>query len=160
MNPRNILVIFLLFLTVNTKLSTSAIDYFENSQPIDQHILYTEILKTDIKFPDIVFAQAVLESGNFTSDVFLENKNLFGMKFPNRRQTLSVGKSDSGYAIYNKWKDSVYDYQLWQEFSIGCKEEMTINQYYTLLSRVYAEDRNYVNKIKDVLKMYNTMLYF
>jgi len=34
-------------------------------------------LKRFVKYPEIVFAQAQLETGNFTSAIFLENNNLF-----------------------------------------------------------------------------------
>ena len=38
------------------------------------------ILELNIKFPHIVYAQAVIESGHFKSNIFKTNSNLFGMK--------------------------------------------------------------------------------
>src|SRR6187402_1570007 len=38
------------------------------------------LLQLNIKFPNIVLAQAELESGHFKSVMFKENNNLFGMK--------------------------------------------------------------------------------
>ena len=76
--------------------------------------LYQEILESDVKFPEVVFAQALLESGNFTSNVFKEENNLFGMKYPRRRKTTSLEEGDTGYANYVHWTHSVYDYKLWQ----------------------------------------------
>lgn len=42
--------------------------------------LIEKIKKLNFRFPHIVYAQAILESGNFTSQVFKENNNMFGMR--------------------------------------------------------------------------------
>ena len=39
-----------------------------------------KIQQLNLKHPHIAYAQAMLESGNFTSKIFRENNNMFGMK--------------------------------------------------------------------------------
>ena len=118
---------------------------------LTHEVLYEQIIQKDIKFPDIVFAQAVLESGHFKSQLFLNNNNLFGMKTPKRRETTAINKGKSGYALYKSWDSSVDDYRLWQEFTLKNKEDITEKEYFSLLGRVYASDKSYVETLKKVI---------
>lgn len=100
-----------------------------------------------VEHPLIVGAQAVLESANFNSDLFKSNNNMFGMRFARQRPTTAIGVR-KGYAYYKCWQDCVVDYALWQgSYARGLNEE----QYYQKLS-TYAEDEDYVSKLKQVLK--------
>jgi len=40
----------------------------------------SELKRLNVKFPHIVMAQAIAETGHYKSQVFKENNNLFGMK--------------------------------------------------------------------------------
>ena len=110
--------------------------------------LWCYILEKNILHPEIVYAQAVLETGNFTSRIFRESHNLFGMKLPKIRPTVATGER-YGHATYCHWKDSVDDYLLWQEMWSNIETEAV---YYTLLQRVYAEDQNYTRLVKTIRK--------
>lgn len=103
------------------------------------------IERSGIRFPDIVFAQAVLETGHFRSDIFREGNNLFGMKVARSRPTTAIGEY-SGHAMYDDWVSSVIDYALYQ--SAYLRKLKTEDQYYEYLSQHYAEDPEYVNKLK------------
>lgn len=59
-------------------------------------------------------AQAAHETSNFTSKIFRENNNLFGMKFPKVRKTTAIGER-YGHAIYNSLKESVEDIALYHK---------------------------------------------
>lgn len=118
---------------------------------VDDESLYRIIKLYGIKFPEIVFSQAILESSDFDSELFNRTKNLFGMKQPNYRETTSLGRSKDGYAQYNHWILSVKDYQLWQKNNMN-ESICTREQYFRLLSKNYAEDRRYVLKLKDIIK--------
>ena len=61
-------------------------------------LVYFEILSQDIEYPDIVFAQAMLESGYMSSTIYLENNNLLGMRIPERRQKVAL-YSKKGYSV-------------------------------------------------------------
>ena len=101
-----------------------------------------------IAYPDVVFAQARLETGNFTSKVFRENRNLFGMKLPRVRSTTAIGEQNN-HASYIRWQHSVADYKLWQDEVI--KKYRTKRAYLRYLSKHYAEDKRYIHKLKQML---------
>ena len=110
--------------------------------------LYEQIIKFGIKFPDIVFAQAMIESGELTSKLFRTANNMFGMKFPSVRETTAKGKTNGGYSKYEDWNFGVYDYFLWQDHMLRNRTGITKSQYLSLLGKVYAKDPNYVGKLK------------
>lgn len=109
--------------------------------------------KLNVKYPDIVYAQARLESGNFNSSVFKLNNNLFGMTTIGNRPTTSIGNR-YGFAYFNTWRDSVLDYVIYQCLYLKNK---SYEEYLYYLDTVYAEDPNYINKIKNITKEYNLL---
>jgi uncharacterized FlgJ-related protein len=124
---------------------------------VDQTELTPENLRSFIKtlnlaHPDIVYAQAMLESGNLTSSLVKTNSNLFGMKVPSSRAKVSV-KNKSNYSYFERttlegWQMSVIDYALWQSRYANYKSK---KDYFDHLSRHYAEDPNYVGKLKNII---------
>jgi flagellum-specific peptidoglycan hydrolase FlgJ len=148
MREKIFLITALLFLLPNVFSNYIKFDYQSILPKISYHEVYYAIVKYNIKFPNIVFAQSLIETGHFTSDLLHMENNLFGMKYPNRRKTTSLGKSNSGYASYEKWTDSVEDYSLWQQNMLNSRDNITESEYLSLLGRVYAEDKDYVSKIK------------
>lgn len=102
----------------------------------------------NVKFPHIVFAQAIVETGNWKSRIFIENHNLFGMKEAKTRVTAAIG-TQYNHAYYNHWRESVYDYAFYQ-----CRYLYNIRtdaDYFEYLKHNYAEDTSYVDKIKSVI---------
>lgn len=110
--------------------------------------LFVEYLKyVGIENKNVVKSQALLETGFFTSQIFFENNNLFGMKKPYVRKTLVSGVN-RGHATYGHWTDSVKDYVLWYDFMTRNK---TYNNYYDFLVTIgYAEDGGYIQKLKHI----------
>ena len=104
-------------------------------KPFSVENLKSEINKLGIVYPDIVLAQAKWESTHFTSDIFLDNNNLFGMKLALQRDTTAVGKN-RGHAKYNNWQDSVKDYKLWQ--SSNGSDKLPRDKYFDKLSQIYC----------------------
>jgi hypothetical protein len=103
----------------------------------------------NIMFIDVAIAQSKLETSTYTSDIFIESGNLFGMKPAKIRPYTHFGYH-RGHADYKgMWKLSVIDYALWQ--AREAKNVKTIDQYYYLLSKMYAEDPNYVDKLKKIV---------
>lgn len=161
MNTKKTFLLFFLLLFLNGAPKTN--HTFFDIQYVDESLnslsysnLYKTILDMDIMFPDIVFAQAVIESGNFTSKLTKVNNNIFGMRLPKRRETTAVGESKSGYAIYCSWIDSVKDYLHWQNYFMKGKE-MSREEYLSLLDRVYAEDERYVSVIRKKIKEHRSL---
>lgn len=90
-----------------------------------------EIQRQGIPHPDIVLAQARLETGNFKSERCREDHNLFGTKRGKR------------YAKYSNWRESVADYKA--RISARYKG----GDYYAFLRRIgYAKDPKYIAKLK------------
>jgi flagellum-specific peptidoglycan hydrolase FlgJ len=148
MKDKIFLIAMLLFLLPKVFSNYIIFNYQSILPKISYHEVYYAIVKYNIKFPNIVFAQSLIETGHFTSDLLHMENNLFGMKYPTRRKTTSLGKSNGGYASYEKWTDSVEDYYLWQQNMLKSRDNITESEYLSLLGRVYAEDKDYVSKIK------------
>lgn len=109
--------------------------------------LKTYLSELNIKFPHIVFAQAVIESGHFRSQIFKNNQNLFGMKQARSRATTNQG-TELGHAVYHHWRESVLDYALYQcAYLTHIKSE---ENYYQYLKENYAEAPNYAKQVKDI----------
>jgi flagellum-specific peptidoglycan hydrolase FlgJ len=89
----------------------------------DERKLKAEIairLMTLMKKPKmykLLKSQWLHETGKGTSRVFIEDKNLFGMKMPKKRPTVALGPDKNGYAIYRSYADSVRDLFLWFEYN-------------------------------------------
>lgn len=99
--------------------------------------LYAEIMRNGIRHPKIVLAQAILETGWFTSPVCRNKHNLFGLTNPRTGKYFEFGHwTESVRAYYTKvqYKFKGGDYLLWLK-KIG-----------------YAEDPRYVRKIIHILK--------
>lgn len=117
------------------------------------------ILSKKIQHPHIVYAQSILETGEFTSTIFKENNNLFGMKYVGdfralyRRPTTAIG-SRYNHAIYTDWKKSVDDYVLWQQMFKKTAIDKE-DDYFKLLGWKYATDPRYVSSVKIIIKKYD-----
>jgi hypothetical protein len=123
-------------------------------KPFSVENLKAEINKLGIVYPDIALAQAKWESTHFTSKIFEEGNNLFGMRLAYQRDTTAIGKH-RGHAKYNNWQDSVKDYKLWQDSNGMSKlpKELYLNR----LSDIYCPPPDcpkgqYTKNIKSMLK--------
>lgn len=70
----------------------------------------------------IILAQAKHESGEFTNPLTVKHNNLFAMRHPKRRSTLSLGafaeaEGRGGYASYSSIDSAVADYILYMRFA-------------------------------------------
>ena len=108
--------------------------------------VYNYIRELGIEHPSIVYAQSIAETGHYTSVIFRENHNIFGMKKPTQRRTLATGVN-RGHATYDSWKQSIFDYWLWQKYYY--KGE---NYYDFLESWGYATSKEYINLLKSIKK--------
>lgn len=96
--------------------------------------------------PALIVAQSVLETGWFTSPVFREGNNAFGLRLPRIRPTTAIG-SLYGHAAYASVSDCIRDYfyrQLYFGVSNGPKYVDD-----TIASR-YAADPGYRLKWLDL----------
>lgn len=105
------------------------------------------LIELKVKYPHIVLSQSILESGNYTSKIFLENNNPFGMKLSWNRSTTALGIKN-GYAYYSNLRDAIIDYAFMQ--SSYYRSAKTEEDYYLLLQKSYAEDKEYINKVRKI----------
>ena len=122
--------------------STLAVDTYE--------AIFDYIFQMRIDHPTIVMAQCIEESGCFKSELFVKGHNCLGMKVPGSRPTHAVGVY-LGHARFKNWHDCIADYAIWQ--SIYARN-LTENEYYALLDRIYAEKQGYSTRLKNIIKKY------
>ena len=113
----------------------------------DSLIIYMN--NVGIKYIPFSLAQSIHETGNFKSDLFINNHNLFGMRMPEKRKTLAIGIR-RGYAVYKNWHDSVKDFHLMQ-IEIN-KRHSTYSSYIAYIFRNYAKDPLYKQKLQKYIK--------
>jgi hypothetical protein len=108
-----------------------------------------ELKRLNIKQPHIVMAQSIIETGHWNSKIFKENHNLFGMREASARINTASG-TQNNHAYYDTWMESIYDYAFYQcRYLGGLRTEA---EYYAYLGANYAEDPDYVNVVKGVVK--------
>lgn len=124
----------------------------EVTKPITGSSLVELIEQMNIQHPKIVVAQAIIESGHFKSKLFQVNHNLFGMRKAYQRPTTRIPANIDfcyeSYAYYHNWQYSVFDYALWQS---SFARNLSETEYLDILKRTYAEDDEYISKIKTII---------
>ena len=97
--------------------------------------LYAALKKHGIKYPKIVLAQAILETGRFRSRVCNENNNLFGLRHSN------------GYYVFDHWEESVIAYKSKMQYKHRDNEN-----YYAFLKRIgYSTSKDYVRRVREIV---------
>ena len=124
----------------------------EDSNTFSQDALVEELKRLNVRFPHIVLAQAILETGYYESRIYNENNNLFGMKQARARATTALG-TQLGHAYYNDWKESVVDYALYQAAYLN--KLRTEKKYLSYLNRNYAEAKNYDKALIQIIEREN-----
>ena len=172
-NKYFILLILLLSLTAFTYggYVVGRVAKIVNLNYFEQEVLVVDLYKDDfseekfakllkdlnIKYPEVVMAQARLESQRYSSNIFIQNHNLFGMKKPNKRITTAKGTRFK-HAYYDHWRESVYDYAFYQATYL--KRAKTRQEYLNILSQSYAEDPLYISKLNNVIEKHNLKRFF
>lgn len=90
-----------------------------------------------VKHPQIVYAQAVLETGYFKSDLCLNGNNLFGL----------YDSKNHRYYTFERWCDSIVAYLNYVQYRYKPP-----NDYYEFLLEIgYAGDAQYIQKLKRIV---------
>ena len=114
-----------------------------------QDALVKELKKLNVRFPHIVLAQSILETGHWESRIYQENNNLFGMKQARQRVTTALG-TNLNHAYYNNWKESVLDYAMFQAAYL--RDLKTEEAYLLYLDKNYAMASNYDIAVKKMVE--------
>ena len=123
----------------------------KNKNDFSEESFIEMLQELNVKYPYIVLAQARIESGRYSSRIFKENHNLFGMKQANRRINTAEG-TQYGHAFYQTWRESVYDYAFYQSRYLS--SATTEEEYYYIINKSYAEDPKYISKLKNEVEKY------
>tara|TARA_Y100000389_G_scaffold191318_1_gene217268 strand:+ start:1824 stop:2198 length:375 start_codon:yes stop_codon:yes gene_type:complete len=95
--------------------------------------VYDYLVSIDCKFPEIVTAQSILETGHFKSYSCRIRHNLFGLRYNNK------------YFIFDSWQEScdAYISKVQYKYKSG--------DYYVFLEKLgYASDPDYCKKLKKI----------
>lgn len=91
-----------------------------------------------LEHKDIVYAQAVLETGHFKSNVCLNYNNLFGL----------YDSKSKDYYKFNHWKDCIIAYKEMIQYKYKDGDD-----YLNFLKKIgYAKDSEYICKLKELIK--------
>lgn len=84
-------------------------------------VVYDTLKTLNVPEPEILArfytAQAAFETGIFTSPLFVQANNGFGMKQARTRPTTSLGATSTGWASYESFEKSVEDRYLWDTYN-------------------------------------------
>lgn len=144
-----ILAIIVVAIVLNNKIDSAVRDFHQQQQDeADMLKLASEVFvdpKEDlmdalkfynIMYPEIVYSQAVLETGHFESKVFREYNNLFGL--------YNSAKGD--YCHYDHWVESVVAYKRFIE-----NKYTTEKAYMNFLKTLpYSTADNYIDVLKKI----------
>jgi len=124
------------------------------------HYIFTRIVAAGFRgeLAKYVFAQAAFETGNFTSDIFKENNNLFGMKLPRVRQTLATGEN-RGHATFKSIADSIEDFALFHKARAIAPTFTSVDAYVDALNKkgyFEAPETQYAEGVKTYYNAYFT----
>jgi len=115
--------------------------------------------KEEMRAPYVFLGQAIHESDWFSSDIYVENHNAVGMKFPSIRPT-TAKRVNRGHATYTDIEACVQDYILWQNYNLPAYERRyaikvdTDEEYLDFLRAYnYAEDKYYKGKVFIFVKL-------
>ena len=109
-------------------------DFFSKSS---QEGLMEALEYYEVKHPQIVYAQAILETGHFKSNVCLNYNNLFGL----------YDSKNKDYYKFNHWAESIVAYKEWIQ-----KKYQPPNNYYVFLEEInYASDKEYISTLKSIV---------
>lgn len=95
----------------------------------------------NVKFPEIVYAQAILETGHFKSRICKEYNNLFGL----------YNSKTKDYYKFNHWSESIIAYLKYIQYRYNPPTD-----YYEFLKHIkYAKDPKYIHKLKRLVNQYD-----
>ena len=102
-----------------------------------------------------IIAQSKLETANWTSKLYKEQNNAFGMKCIVSRKTTSTGCGATGFAIYRSVGDSLADYLYWLKLrEMPTNINSAAGYFLALKDRGYFQER-YSDYLAAVLKYLN-----
>ena len=104
---------------------------------LNEENLYNELKAQGVDYPEIVKAQALLETGYFKSHSCIQQNNLFGLR-----------DNKGTYMSFPHWTDAVAAYK---KYIQRYNHPVPVDYYQYLQDLGYAEDPQYINKLKQIV---------
>lgn len=94
-----------------------------------------------VKHPNVVWAQARLESGNFGSTTYMKKHNCLGIYDSKRKQ----------YASFKNWQDCIKAYRDRVQYRFK-RTDATDEEYLYWLSQIgYSREKTYTSKVRQIM---------
>ena len=95
-----------------------------------------------VKHPNVVWAQARLESGNFESKTYRQKHNCLGIYDTKRKQ----------YAWFNRWQECVEAYRDRVQYRFT-RTDATDEEYLQWLTKIgYAKEKTYASRVRKIIR--------
>ena len=131
-----ILTVLVLTCGIGFKPNHQDVDPLSLGNGICELAVLHELRKHGVVHELIVLAQSKLETGNYKSKLTKTHNNIFGFR------------TKKGYIKFASWRESVAYYKRWQDKHYKRHKHKT---YYNFLTTIgYAEDPNYITKVKRI----------
>lgn len=126
---------------------------------------FLELAESFPMYATVLYAQALHESGNFSSNIFQHTNNPWGMKYPTVRPADNDGYWISGngtkWSKYTDVDQSIRDRILWDEYN-NIQPPVTDADIMVYLNMIqakgYAEDPNYISKVMQFINSLGVQL--
>lgn len=108
----------------------------EKSIQLNNALVYKMIIDAQVREPEIVLKQSILETGHFQSRACLQDNNLFG--FTGRDGLMKFNSANDCILWYKQWQSTWYN-------------PLKYKDYYEFLNGIgYAEDTTYIAQLKRI----------
>lgn len=134
-----LIIILTVFLTTTNFKNYQAdvvIPEFFTAKTPTKELVYDCAVYYGLQYPKIIVAQSILETNHYKSRICVEHNNLFGL----------YDSKNKRYFRFNSWQESVQAYKRMIQYKYKDGED-----YYRFLKRIgYAEDPNYISKVRNI----------
>jgi uncharacterized FlgJ-related protein len=120
---------------VLTKYKTMIVEKVIEDIPLTDSAIISELTHLGCMQVPVALAQFKIETGHFTSHICKQNKNIAGIRTSRSKLVIGMKNDHCAYATY---RDCLRDYVAIQ------------NRYLTNINHRYAEDPNYIAKLKQI----------
>ena len=120
---------------VLTKYKTMIVEKLVEDIPLTDSAIINELTHLGCMQVPVALAQFKIETGHFTSNICKQNKNIAGIRTSRSKLVIGMKNDHCAYATY---RDCLRDYVAIQ------------NRYLTNINHRYAEDPNYISKLKQI----------
>lgn len=117
----------------NSRIDTVYVEQLDI--PLTDSAILRELVEQKCMLPAVALAQMKLETGNFTSAICKENKNIAGIRTSRSKYVIRQNRS---HCVYNTYKDCIKDYVRVQ------------NRYLKNIDGKYAESKNYIQTLRAI----------